>query len=110
VDLHEGLHQVWRYGDSELHAGFVGALLESPTNLAVRFAALNAYYHLMEHKRGLEEEDMLGGLGDRQMLCRGRLRTGIQALRPVAAPSAKLARFLRARQAPFPGHTSTTLG
>ena len=59
--LEEELHRVWRDGHSELHAGFVSALLESPTDLAVRFAALNAYYHLMEHKRLFEEED-LGGL------------------------------------------------
>ena len=58
-DLEEELHRAWRDGDSELYDGFVGALLENPTDLSVRFAALNAYYHLMEHKRPLEDEDML---------------------------------------------------
>jgi len=73
LDLDEELHQVWRYGDTELHADFVGALLESPANLGVRFAALNAYYHLMEHKRGLEEEDMLGGLAKHRERFRKKL-------------------------------------
>ena len=140
-DLDEVLHSVWRAGDHELHADFVGALLESPADLAVRFAALNAYYHLMEHKRGLEEEGHARrprqgergiskearvlrristgrklrrladhSLGDHQLLQGGRLRSGIQALRPAAAPFAKLARFLRARPAPFPRRTPTTLG
>ena len=57
-DLDQELHRVWRDGDSELYDGFVSALLESPSDLAVRFAALNAYYHLMEHKRRLEDEDV----------------------------------------------------
>jgi tetratricopeptide (TPR) repeat protein len=73
LDVEEELHQVWRYGDSELNADFVGALLESPTNLGVRFAAMNAYYHLMEHKRGLEEEDMLGGLAEQREKLRKKL-------------------------------------
>ncbi len=71
--MDEALHQVWRYGDSELHADFVGALLESPTKLGVRSAALNAYYHLTEHKRGLEEEDMLGGLAKQREAFRKKL-------------------------------------
>src|ERR1700733_13229937 len=73
LDLEEELHQVWRYGDSELNANFVGALLEGPTNLGVRFAALNAYYHVMEHKRGLEEADMLGGLAKQREAFRKKL-------------------------------------
>jgi len=73
LDVDEELHQVWRYGDSELNADFVRALLESPTNLGVRFAALNAYYHLMEHKRGLEEEDMLGVLAKQRVAFRKKL-------------------------------------
>ena len=72
LDLDEELHQVWRAGDSELHADFVGALLESPTNLAVRFAALHIYYRLMEHKRGLEEED-LGGFARQREAFRKKL-------------------------------------
>jgi tetratricopeptide (TPR) repeat protein len=51
LDYDGELHQVWLYGDYELNAGFLGALLESPSNLGVRFAALNAYYHLMEQQR-----------------------------------------------------------
>jgi tetratricopeptide (TPR) repeat protein len=70
--LDEELRQVWQ-GDSELHADFVDALLENPTDLAVRFAALNAYYHLMEHKRGLEEEDILGRLAKRREAFRKKL-------------------------------------
>ena len=73
LDVDEELHQVWRHGDSELNADFVRALLESPTNLGVRFAALNAYYHLMEHKRGLEEEDMLGVLAKQRVAFRKKL-------------------------------------
>jgi len=73
LDLDEELHQVWRYGDSELNADFVRALLENPTNLGVRFAALNAYYHLMEQKRGLEEEDMLGGVAKQREAFRKKL-------------------------------------
>jgi tetratricopeptide (TPR) repeat protein len=73
LDLDEELHQVWRDGDSRLHADFVGALLASPADLAVRFAALNAYYHLMEHKRGLEEEDMLGSLAKQREAFRKKL-------------------------------------
>ena len=73
LDLDEVLHRVWRDGDGELHAGFVGALLQSPTSLAVRFAALNAYYHLMEHKRTLEEEDGLGGLAKQREAFRKKL-------------------------------------
>ena len=72
-DLEEELHRAWRDGDSELHDGFVSALLESPTDLAVRFAALNAYYHLMEHKRSLEEEDGLGGLAKQREAFRKKL-------------------------------------
>src|SRR5271157_2712800 len=72
-DLEEDLHRAWRDGDSELHDGFVSALLESPTDLAVRFAALNAYYHLMEHKRSLEEEDVLGGLAKQREAFRKKL-------------------------------------
>ena len=73
LDLDEELHQVWRSGDNELHSDFVGALLERPTDLGVRFAALNAYYHLMEHKRGSEEEDMLGGLAKQREAFRKKL-------------------------------------
>ena len=54
LDLDQELHKAWRDGDSELYDGFVKALLESPTDLTVRFAALNAYYQLMEHKRSME--------------------------------------------------------
>jgi tetratricopeptide (TPR) repeat protein len=72
-DLDEELHQVWRDGDSELHADFVEALVENPTNLGVRFAALNAYHHLMEHKRGSEEEDILGRLAKRRVAFRKKL-------------------------------------
>jgi tetratricopeptide (TPR) repeat protein len=72
-DLEEELHRAWRDGDSELHAGFVSALLESPSDLAVRFAVLNAYYHLMEHKRPLEEEDVLGGLAKQREAFRRKL-------------------------------------
>jgi tetratricopeptide (TPR) repeat protein len=72
LDLDEVRRQVWRDGDSELHADFVEALLGSSTALATRFAALNAYYHLMEHKRGLEEED-LGGFAKQRERFRKKL-------------------------------------
>jgi tetratricopeptide (TPR) repeat protein len=86
LDLDEELHQVWRYGDSELNADFVEALLENPTNLGVRFAAMNAYYHVMEHKRGLEEEDMLGGLAKQREAFRKKLAffVGFQPLESCA--------------------------
>lgn len=73
LGLDEELHQVWQTGDSQLHAEFVRILLEDPANLAVRFAALNAYYQLMEHNRGAEEDDMLGGLSRQREAFRKKL-------------------------------------
>ena len=73
LDLEEELHRAWRDGDSELHPGFVGALLESPMDFAVRFAALNAYDHLMEHKRSEEEVDVLDRLAKQREAFRKKL-------------------------------------
>jgi tetratricopeptide (TPR) repeat protein len=59
-NLDEELHHIWNDGDSDLRADFEAELLSDPSNMAVRFASLNAYYHLMEHRRSQEQDDMLG--------------------------------------------------
>jgi tetratricopeptide (TPR) repeat protein len=73
LDLDDEFHQVWRYGDNKLHTDFVAALLENPADLASRFACLNAYYLLMEYKRGLEEDDILGTLTKQREAYRRKL-------------------------------------
>jgi tetratricopeptide (TPR) repeat protein len=47
---HDLLHDAFRNGDDEFYSGFTSAVIENPTDLATRFAALNVYYRLMVHE------------------------------------------------------------
>lgn len=44
------LRDAFRNGDDEFYSGFTHAVIENPTDLATRFAALNLYYRLMLHE------------------------------------------------------------
>lgn len=52
------IHDAFRNGDDEFYSGFTHAVIENPTDLATRFAALNVYYRLMLHE--IETGDEIG--------------------------------------------------